>query len=49
MPFVAGVRWSVRGPEAGRAYRGRYGCDCGRTRGASRAALRLNLYFAKLS
>jgi hypothetical protein len=49
MPFVAGVRWSFRGKDAGSPDSGGYRGDRGRSIGATSAALRHNVYFAKPS
>jgi hypothetical protein len=49
MPFVAGVRWSFRGKDAGRRDSGGYRGNRGRSIGASSAALRHNLYSAEPS
>ena len=49
MPFVAGVRWTFRGKDAGNVDSGVYRCDRGRSIGASSAARGHNLYFANPS
>ena len=49
MPFVDGVRWTFRGKDAGRPDSGCYRGNRGRSIGASSAARRHNLYFAKPS
>jgi len=46
MVFVAGVRWTFRGKDAGRVDSGDYRRNRGRSIGASSAALRHNHYFA---
>jgi hypothetical protein len=47
MPFVVGVRWTFRGKDTGRPDSRGYRADRGRSIGASGAARRHNLYFAK--
>ena len=49
MPFVAGVRWTFRGKDAGRVDSRVYPPDRGRSIGASSAARRHNLYAANPS
>jgi hypothetical protein len=47
MAFVVGVRWALRGKDAGRPDSGGYRVNRGHSHGASSAARRHNRYLAK--